>query len=1014
MTQEQWRRAWSLIEQLKDLPLAERESALRAREPEEAVREQVRAVLQSEESSEEEPARAGAEESYGPYRPLHLLGEGAMGSVYLAQQDKPLKRKVALKVIRPGVRSREVLARFEIERRALAMMDHPNIARVFDSGDTAWGAPYFAMEYVDGVAITRYCEERRAALREKLELIITACEAIQHAHQKGILHRDIKPSNVLVATDNGRPLVKFIDFGIARAVEDAGLDTLGTNFGSVVGTIAYMSPEQAAEGPAQLDTRSDVYSLGALAYEVLTGSPPLRDIAVRTGYANLPELLRRIREEEVEPLGQRAPERKAELAGELDWIVRKALEKEPARRYASAYGLAEDLRRYLQGEPVEAAPPSTIYRWKKFARRYRPWLVTAAAFVLLLAVATGVSVTLAVRAADAEKRAIVSLEEARQAERTARAEQQRALAEQARAVAAEHERENERDKAVTERERADREASKSRAVVDFLQNDLLKVANTAVQADRGVVTPTRDLKVREALDRAAASIGNRFQQQPEVEAEIRNTIGETYFNLNILPTAKEQLQRAYELRKKELGERHPATLESLYGIGKVLRAEGKSAEAAAVAQQVAAGRKQALGRAHRQTLEALHSVAVALRSAGQVKEACLLHEQVLAERKRVLGGEDADTLRSLNDLGIAYIYSSQAAKGLPLAEQAYQLRAKVLGPEHPDTVVSMQAYGMGLFSTGQAERSLPLLKQARELNERLRGKDHSVTLDNTGTIGNAYGALGQNLEAVKYYTLAADGYVRQAGDQHPTGINWRMNAAAAHQGAGRFAEAVKMLQTYLPRWIELRGNEDDRVLQAKYLLAKNLLGVGKADEALEIAAPLLALRIKKTGAASGAVSNLAEVLAQAYARSGRLAEAEGVYRQIYEARKTAQVDATSMGAGLGAVLLEQGRTQEAETLARTLLQGQENETGWRWSYLRGIQGAALTAREDYAGAEALLLPAHQAMIGLKHKAGAPNWYQLGQVREWIAALYTRQGKTEEARRWTTEEVSSPAGSASPR
>jgi serine/threonine protein kinase len=1006
MTQEQWQQAWSLIDELKELPVSEQEAMLSSRQLDPDVLHHVRGVLSADDAPETAEGVGHSEESYGPYRLKRLLGEGAMGSVYLAEQDKPLQRKVALKIIRPGVRSQEVLGRFEIERRALAMMDHPNIARVFDAGQTPRGTPYFAMEYVAGVEITRYCDQQRLPLAGKLQLLISACQAMHHAHQKGIVHRDIKPSNILVSHQDGAPVLKIIDFGIARAVGDAGLDTLSTSFGSFVGTIAYMSPEQTAQDTSQLDTRSDVYSLGVLAYELLTGSTPLRDTSIHNGFANLPALLERIREEVPEPLSRRAPALGRELERELDWVVLKALEKDPARRYASAHALAEDLRRYLQGEPVEAAPPSTTYRLKKLAARHRAWLVTAAAFVAVLVLATGLSLWLALRASTAERQAVASRDRAirSEAEAVARRDEARraekaAREEQARATAAEQAREAERDKAVAERLRADLQATTTRAVVDFLQNDLLKVANTTVQADRGVATPTRDIKVREALDRAAASIGDRFRNQPEVEAEIRNTIGETYFNLNILPVAKEQLEAAYALRRKSLGPLHPDALQSLHGIGMVLRADGKSAEAVGLFRQVVAGRQRAFGAEDRRTLQAMHSVAVALRSSGKAEEARDLHANVLAVRKRVLGLEDPDTMRSFNDLGVAYIYSSQAEAGLPLAEQAYRLRAKVLGPEHPDTVVSMQAYAMGLFSTGQAEKSLPLLLQAKELNERLRGRDHTVTLDNTGTVGNAYGALFNWQESARYYNMAADGYVRQYGDQHPTGINWRVNAAAAHQSGGRFAEAVSLLNTHLPRWIEARGPNDAGVQQARYLLAKNLLWSGKPDQALEVGVPLLAKRVQELGPVHSSVAALAQVVAQAYVRTGRLREAEATYRPVIEARRAAKRDTTSLEAALGEVFLRQGRVSEAETLVRGLLPTKEASPGWTSSYLRAILGAALAAKGEYAQAEALLLSAHHVMTDRRSRTWAPEWYQLDHVQSWIAGVYEKQGKTALAAEW---------------
>src|SRR5215472_15874036 len=320
-------------------------------------------------------AAPGAE--IGPYKLLRQLGEGGMGVVYHAHQSQPIRRDVALKIIKPGMDSRQVIARFESERQALAVMDHANIARVFDAGATAAGLPYFAMELVEGVPITRYCDARRLTVSERLALFVPVCQAIQHAHQKGIIHRDIKPSNILVAEQEGKPIAKVIDFGLAKALGPLlGDATQMTKFGTVVGTLDYMSPEQAELTRLDVDTRSDIYSLGAVLYELLTGTTPLeREVLGKEGYV---AVLRRIREDATPPPSSRlkktsstevADARRSDparlprlLDGELDWIVMKALEKDRTRRYATANALGRDLERYLQGEPVEAAPPSATYR----------------------------------------------------------------------------------------------------------------------------------------------------------------------------------------------------------------------------------------------------------------------------------------------------------------------------------------------------------------------------------------------------------------------------------------------------------------------------------------------------------------------------------------------------------------------------------------------------------------------------------------------------------------------------
>ncbi|HZV03914.1 MAG TPA: serine/threonine-protein kinase [Gemmataceae bacterium] len=599
----------------------------------------------------------------GSYKLLEEIGEGGMGLVFVAEQQQPVKRRVALKIIKPGMDSRQVIARFEAERQALAMMDHPNIAKVHDGGATPEGRPYFVMELVKGTPITEYCDRHRLTNRQRLELFLDVCHAVQHAHQKGIIHRDLKPSNVLVSHHDVRAVVKVIDFGVAKATGQQLTDrSIYTGFAQMIGTPLYMSPEQAGLSDLDVDTRSDVYSLGVLLYELLTSTTPFDNETLKK--AGYDEMRRIIREDEppkpstrfytlaVRALSTIADNRGAtpgilstQVRGELDWIVMKALEKDRDRRYESASALAADVQRYLNDEAVAACPPSSAYRLRKYVRRNQRALVTAGVIASALIAATVVSTWQAVVARDA-------LGQAETARKDAEADRDRAEAAESRAAT---------------------EAAIARAVNAFLQEDLIGQMAGAPMSGREI-EGKRYVTVKEALDRAASRIGDRFRDQPLVEAAIRASVAIGYRKLYEFQLALPHFERAVALRKAHLGLDYPDTRDIMGRLAEDYTRLGRHAEAIELGQQLLENRRAVLGPDHRETRARSAALASSYEYSGHLEKSVPLWEQVLEQNRTLDGETHPSTLGVMFDLAWNYGMMGRLEESLALFEKYYTLR----------------------------------------------------------------------------------------------------------------------------------------------------------------------------------------------------------------------------------------------------------------------------------------------------------------------------------------------------
>jgi len=901
-------------------------------------------------------AEIGAGEQIGPYRIVQQIGEGGMGRVYEAEQERPVRRRVALKVVKRGMDTREVVHRFELERQALALMSHPGIATVFDAGSTPDGRPYFVMELVPGVPITEFCDRERLSLRQRLQLFVVLCDAVQHAHQKGVVHRDLKASNVLIVSAGSAPTPKVIDFGIAKAVGTTlGQETLHTALGVLMGTPAYMSPEQAALGAIDVDARTDVYSLCALLYELAVGDPPFPSDTLRG--SDFLEALKVIRERDAqrpsahftslggEQLVERARLRNArprELARdlvEIDWIVMHGLAKERGERYQTPGELAADVGRWLNGLPLHARPPSGWYRARKFVARHR-FGVAAAGVIGALVIAFAIS--MAVQSVRLE-RALASTE--------------------------------------AERERAQDERGRAEDVSDFLV-DILRLPDPS-QGNRA------DMNIREALANAEKTVATRFEQQPRTKATLLTTIGTVYRELGDYERAQQSLTAAVTLART-LEPRDPAEL------GRALNAAGELAHDKGDLDTAERNYHEALPllheRPHRLIDESvvLNNLASMAIDRDKPAEAEAPARAALEYRKAKYGERSRETGQSLRKLGRVLWKQGHwreaegfIREGIAVEKEGAPGDTSWMGAALNDLHAIYQIQG-------NYRGSEEVLNEALAIYRATMGNEHPYTAVTLLNLGRVQGFVGEYARAEATMAEAAAIYQRQVGPEHPNYLRVLAAQAELEIQRGRFAAAERRLKALLALDARVFGPRHRDTAGHTAQLAIATRELGRPDEAVKL--HLQALSIVQAIVGRDHLTNAAinRALALTYVARGSLPEAEAAAIEATRVEQLADLSdrlpAANTRSVLGWVRHAQGRDAEAakdlveaQRLLVQLLGAEFPDTAlteYRLGVVERARGEDAQALQHLAHA----LSVQRRLLGDEHPAVGQTLLELGDLR----------------------------------
>jgi serine/threonine protein kinase/Tfp pilus assembly protein PilF len=903
----------------------------------------------------------------GHYKLLQQIGEGGCGVVYMAEQEEPVRRRVALKIIKPGMDTKSVIARFEAERQALALMDHPNIAKVLDAGATESGRPYFVMELVRGVKITDYCDQKSFTTEERLGLFVQVCRAVQHAHQKGIIHRDIKPSNILVTTtQEGTALPVMIDFGIAKATTNQRLTdkTLFTAFEMLVGTPAYMSPEQAELSAVDVDTRTDIYSLGVLLYELLTGSTPFDSESLLK--AGLDEVRRVIREKQPDrPSTRLSTMAEADLTitaqrrhsappilirsvrGDLDWIVMKALEKDRSRRYETANGLALDVERHLANEPILARPPSRLYQLQKMVQRNKLLSLGIGVIALLLVVS------------------LITVSAALARERQSRSE--------------------------------------AKQVKEFLEEMLQGVGPD--------VALGKDTKILAAiLTKSAARVGKELTNQPVAEAELRSVIGMLYYRTGQHRQAEEMQRAALAIRRKLFGQKSLEAAALLNDLGVTLLASGKRSDAEIAIREALDIRRQHLGNDHPDVATSKNNLAHVLTDAGRLTEAEALAREGLATRQRSFGDDSLEAADSLRTLVVIWGDKHEWAEAEKTARKVLEIRRKKLGPEHTWVAAALNDLAWAAAANGKKQEAEDLERESLEMRQNLLSADHPDVANSLYLVGDRMRQRGNLKDANDVLSAALSIQQKVLDPDHPATLYTLKSIGFMYKDQHRWSDAETVFRQLSAAWRKRAGDDDPETLYALRDLGEALEGQGKWEEAeAQYRTELAGWRKREENSGRQTLYTLHRLGASVSAQK-KWSQAEIVYREELALRRKQagndDPDTLYTLRNLGETLECGGKWAEAETVH------QEELTSWRRRvgnddretlYALHKLGWTLEGEGKWSDAESAY---REALASRRKRSGADDPQTLSEIEN-LARFFTRQNKLGDADR-VLEEALTPA------